>query len=132
MKINIIIGINLVLISSFSVVQGQIRSDFLLSNKGLQSYIQVDKNGNIHATWNYFNGTYYTILDSLGNTVTPTIQIPGNNFSSRIDLNQNHSILVWKERTIFEQDYIIGNLFSLNGQSLSNPVRFNELFGLGK
>ncbi len=126
MKINIIISINLIWINSFSISQGQIRSDFLLGDEGLQSYIQIDKNGNIHATWNYFNGIYYTILDSLGDTFTPTIQISGDYFSSRIDVNQKHVILVWKDRTIFEQDYIIGKLFSLTGQSLSNSIRFND------
>lgn len=78
------------------MLQGQIRSDFVLAPGGVSPHIVLDTQGQLHATW-VGRGVYYGFFDSLGNAIKPTKKIVENGFKTtpRLAVSEEHLVVAW-------------------------------------
>jgi hypothetical protein len=116
----------IVLTSCYGMVEGQIRSDFVLADNGLHPCIEVDREGHLHATWDTFEGVYYKLFDSLGNPLIIFRKIPNSDMLPRLTVITEYAVIVWFNRTVHELSYIVGQVFSINGELVSDPIEFNN------
>ncbi len=109
-------------------LHGQVRSDFVLVEKGIDADIAVDSQGRLHVTWWNYEGTYYGLFDSSGMPLkTPTlIDYPVSD--PVIAVNSNHVVVVWWVSGPTFSNFILGRLLYLNADSVSNRVLFNGAF----
>lgn len=108
----------------------QIRSDFALVDTGYALSLRPDRLHNLHAVWKRDDGLYYGRFDSLGNELMTPGKIPtttGLSFSPRLAVAENRGLIVWEATTIGGTNaYIVGQLFTFDGNLLGNPFMIND------
>ena len=117
--------------SLFHAVHGQIRSDFVLSEEGVEPKIAIDKNGKIHATWEYHFIVFYALFDSSGNPIrTPQILRNGRRLSryQRIAVSGDHAVVVWFNDDFTASGNILGQLFTIDGDTVFDKIIFNGIY----
>jgi len=96
MKAKIVLFTLIVWGSSARLLQGQIRSDFVLVPEGVSPQIAFDTQGRLHATW-AGEGIYYGVFDSVGNVFTTKREISAESFTRtpRLALSENYLVVTW-------------------------------------
>ncbi|MFQ5709249.1 MAG: T9SS type A sorting domain-containing protein [bacterium] len=129
-KILILIYV-LLCVASLDSIYAQIRSDFVLVEKGAAPSLKVDKNGNIQVIWLH-EGIYHGVFDSLLNEIKASKRISssGQAYSPRLDVKKEYAMVVWEvsQPTIFNS-LIGGQLLTVSGDTVSGNVEFNDSFG---
>ncbi len=114
-----------------NLVYAQIRADFYLSDSAGYARIMIDIDGKLHTTWNR-NGIYYQLLDSSGFPITELKNISYDNYTANpngIAVNEEYVVVVWRSLSWTFNSYIMGQLLTLNGDTLSGNVMFNDNYG---
>lgn len=88
----------------FNYSFSQYRSDFQISDSGLTPYFDIDNNNRIHIVWEKCleddHGTYYLVLDSIGNTVFSERRISGTlaTRTPKLAINKDLIACIWEDR----------------------------------
>lgn len=125
--------------SSVGLLNGQIRSDFVLVPEGFIAHLVLDMEGRLHATWGG-QGIHYGLFDSLGNPIREKKTFSENNLTRapRLAISENHGVIAWTsfipsvfsgvDGLLFRHDSgnVIGAIYySLLGSPIGNPdVRY--------
>jgi hypothetical protein len=116
-------------------VQSQIRSDFTLVDTGYALSVRPDRLHNLHAVCKREDGLYYARYDSLGNELTLPGLIPFTDdfsFSPRLAIAGNRGLIVWEAASILGMNvYIVGQLFTLEGNLVGEPFLINDSLVFG-
>lgn len=108
----------------------QIRSEFVLAEKGAVPSLKIDKHGHVHTIWR-FNGIYYGVYDPLLNILTSPKKISVSEFTNfpRIAMGNDYGVVVWQVRPLIGfNSFIWGQLFTISGDTIFNNFELNDNF----
>lgn len=109
--------------STVSLLQGQIRSDFILAEDGTQPRIALDRLGNIHAIWldrNADGKVAYGLFDSLGNQKRAPQNFGGAffTFNPKMAVNGEYGVMLYDAGHPSAEIGLGGTQFTLDGEPM--------------
>jgi len=118
-----------------SIAMAQIRSDFQISESGCYPYFDLDNHSRIHIIWEKQlesdHGTYYSVLDSTGNTIYDARRISYSiaTRTPRLAINNDLVACIWEDYLFltvsFYKTYIITKIIK-DGQNYSEELHVDD------
>jgi hypothetical protein len=104
----------------------QIRSDFIFSDQGGPFDLKLDSEGFLHFTWRPRDyGTFYGLLDSLGQMIKDPVIIAAHGGAPFISVNTQYVIVVWN-LTGAHGSYIYGQLLTIQGEPVGGTIKIDD------
>ncbi len=119
--------------SFWGSLYGQIGSDFVLVPGGQEPSVALDRNSNIHLAWWSKGDIYYALFDSMGNQMRAPQKLTNSNIVTghinrepQMAVIADYAVVVWTDIFSTATNNICGQLFTINGDTVFDKIRFNE------